>query len=135
MNPVTRIKELIPKLREADTAYFKLDAPLMTDLEYDRLDDELKHREEESGVTLAASPTQRVPGEVLEGLTAITHTRPMLSADKTKSVQEIHKFLDGRRAVLSWKLDGLTLVLCYDGGRLVKAITQGDGLKGEDVTP
>lgn len=76
MNPVTRMKELIPKLQEVDTAYFKLDTPTMTDLEYDRLYDELKRLEQESGVTLAASPTQRVSGEVLEGLTAVTHTRP-----------------------------------------------------------
>lgn len=100
MNPVTRMKELIPKLREADTAYFKLDAPTMTDLEYDRLYDELKRLEQESGIILAALPTQRVPGEVLEGLTAVTHTKPILSADKTKSIREIHKFLGGQRAEL-----------------------------------
>ena len=134
MNSVTRMKELISKLQEADAAYFKLDAPIMTDREYDRLYDELKRLEQESGIILAASPTQRVSGEVLEGLTAVTHTKPILSADKTKSIREIHKFLGGQRAVLSWKLDGLTLVLRYDGGRLVKAITRGDGLKGEDVS-
>jgi len=66
------MKELIPKLQEADTAYFKLDAPIMTDLEYDRLYDELKRLEQESGIILAASPTRRAPGEVLEGLTAVT---------------------------------------------------------------
>ncbi len=131
---VTRMKELILKLREADAAYFKLDAPIMTDLEYDRLYDELKRLEQESGIILVASPTRRTPDEVLEGLTAVTHTKPMLSADKTKSIREIHKFLGGQWAVLSWKLDGLTLVLRYDGGRLVKAITRGGGLKGEDVT-
>ena len=73
-------------------------------------------------------------GEVLEGLSAVSHTKPMLSADKTKSTGEIFKFVSGRRVVISWKLDGLTLVLRYAGGKLVQAITRGDGLKGEDVT-
>ena len=106
----------------------------MTDLEYDRLYNELAQLERDTGIILASSPTQRVSGEVLEGLSAVSHTKPMLSADKTKSTGEIFKFVSGRRVVISWKLDGLTLVLRYAGGKLVQAITRGDGLKGEDVT-
>jgi DNA ligase (NAD+) len=106
----------------------------MTNLEYDRLYNELAQLERDTGIILASSPTQRVSGEVLEGLSAVSHTKPMLSADKTKSTGEIFKFVSGRRVVISWKLDGLTLVLRYAGGKLVQAITRGDGLKGEDVT-
>ena len=106
----------------------------MTDLEYDRHYHELEQLEQETGIVLASSPTQRVSGEVLDSLTAVTHTKPMLSADKTKSTAEIFKFIGGRMVVISWKLDGLTLVLRYEGGKLTQAITRGDGLKGEDVT-
>lgn len=131
---LNKMKSLIAQLQKADEAYYGKDDPIMTDLEYDRLYGELEQLEKESGIVLTASPTQRVSGEVLESLTAVTHTKPMLSADKTKSASEIHKFIGGRKVVISWKLDGLTLVLRYEGGKLVQAITRGDGLKGEDVT-
>ena len=128
------MKALIARLLEADEAYYGRDDPIMSDYEYDRLYDELVRLEKESGIVLAASPTQRVPGEVLDSLATVTHTKPMLSAGKTKAINEIFKFIGGRKVILSWKLDGLTLVLRYKEGKLVQAITRGDGLKGEDVT-
>ena len=131
---LAKMKSLITQLREADTAYYGKDDPIMTDLEYDRLYGELVQLEQDTGIILTSSPTQQVSGEVLESLTAVPHTKPMLSADKTKSTDEIFKFIGGRKVVISWKLDGLTLVLRYEGGKLVQAITRGDGLKGEDVT-
>ena len=129
-----QMKALIARLLEADEAYYGRDDPIMSDYEYDRLYDELVRLEKESGIVLAASPTQWVPGEVLDSLATVTHTKPMLSAGKTKAINEIFKFIGGRKVILSWKLDGLTLVLRYKEGKLVQAITRGDGLKGEDVT-
>lgn len=131
---IDKMKALITQLQKADKAYYGEDAPVLSDREYDALYEELARLEKETGVILSGSPTQRVSGEVLEGLAAVTHTKPMLSAGKTKSVDELFKFIGGRKVVLSWKLDGLTLVLRYEGGKLVQAITRGDGLKGEDVT-
>jgi len=131
---LSKMKSLITQLRKADAAYFGKDEPIMTDLEYDQLYSELVQLERDTGIILASSPTQRVSGEVLESLAAVSHTKPMLSADKTKSTDEIFKFIGGRKVVISWKLDGLTLVLRYAGGKLVQAITRGDGHKGEDVT-
>lgn len=129
-----QMKALIARLLEADEAYYGRDDPIMSDYEYDRLYDELIRLEKESGIVLATSPTQRVPGEVLDSLATVTHTKPMLSAGKTKAINEVFKFIGGRKVILSWKLDGLTLVLRYKEGKLVQAITRGDGLKGEDVT-
>lgn len=131
---LNKMKSLIAQLLAANKAYYGEDDPIMTDLEYDQHYHELEQLEQETGIVLASSPTQRVSGEVLDSLTAVTHTKPMLSADKTKSTAEIFKFIGGRMVVISWKLDGLTLVLRYEGGKLTQAITRGDGLKGEDVT-
>lgn len=134
MQKIDRMRELIKIITDADTAYYKRDDPVMPDKAYDQLYDELVGLEQETGIILSSSPTQRVSGEVLEGLTTVRHTRPMLSAAKRKNVADIHKFLNGKMAILSWKLDGLTLVLRYEQGKLVQAITRGDGLEGEDVT-
>lgn len=132
---IKRMKELTAKIREADTAYYRDDKPIMTDRDYDALTEELKSLEQNTGLTLSGSPTQRVPGEILEELTPVRHTRPMLSADKTKSVDDLVRFAGTRDVVLSWKLDGLTLVLRYDNGGLQQAITRGrEGIIGEDVT-
>ena len=129
------MRKLITELTEADIAYYKHDDPLMTDREYDRKLDLLRSMEEESGIILSGSPTQKVSGEILEELVSVRHTKPMLSADKTKSIDELVKFADGRDAVLSWKMDGLTLVLRYENGALQQAITRGrEGIIGEDVT-
>ena len=130
-----RMRELIREIQEADIAYYKYDNPSMTDREYDLLMDELKQLEAETGLTLSGSPTQTVSGEILEELTPVRHTRPMLSADKTKSVDDLVRFAAGRDVLLSWKMDGLTLVLRYENGNLVQAITRGrEGIIGEDVT-
>lgn len=132
---INRMKELIRTIRDADTAYYKYDRPSMTDREYDALMDELKMLEESSGIVISGSPTQCTPGEILEGLNEVAHTRPMLSAAKTKSVDEVIRFIGGHPALISWKLDGLTLVLRYANGRLKQAITRGaEGRIGEDVT-
>ena len=130
-----RMKELVTQITEADVAYYKHDRPIMTDREYDVLYDNLLALEKETGVVLSNSPTRKVPGEVLEYLTQVEHTRPMLSAGKTKSRDEIVKFIGGKAAIVSWKLDGLTLVLRYKNGKLTQAITRGaEGRIGEDVT-
>lgn len=130
-----RMRELIRKIKEADTAYYKYDNPSMTDREYDLLVDELKGLETETGLTLSGSPTQMVSGDILEELTPVRHTKPMLSADKTKSVDDLVRFAAGRDVLLSWKMDGLTLVLRYENGSLIQAITRGrEGIIGEDVT-
>ena len=132
---VQYMKKLAVQISRADTAYFKYDKPEMTDREYDRLVERLKKLERETGIILSASPTNRVPGSILEGLKPVRHTKPMLSADKTKSVQNLERFADGKDVVLSWKLDGLTLVLRYEGGRFRQALTRGaEGIIGEDVT-
>lgn len=132
---IMRMRELIRKIKEADTAYYKYDNPRMTNREYDLLVDELKALEAETGLTFSGSPTQMVSGEILEELTPVRHTKPMLSADKTKSVDDLVRFAAGRDVLLSWKMDGLTLVLRYENGNLIQAITRGrEGIIGEDVT-
>lgn len=132
---VLRMKELIEKLKEADVAYYRDDDPIMSDREYDELTAELQQLEAKTDVILSGSPTQRVSGEILESLTPVPHTRPMLSANKTKDVEALVKFASKSQVILSWKLDGLTLVLRYKDGKLDQAITRGtDGIIGEDVT-
>lgn len=130
-----QMRELIERLTEADIAYYKNDAPIMTDLEYDRLTEELASLEHDIGLVLSGSPTQKVSGEILESLAEVRHTKPMLSAGKTKSIEDLIRFAAGRAVLLSWKMDGLTLVLRYEYGKLKQAITRGrEGIIGEDVT-
>lgn len=130
-----RMRELIEHLTEADIAYYKNDAPIMTDLEYDRLTEELASLEHDTGLVLSGSPTQKVSGEILESLAEVRHTKPMLSAGKTKSIEDLIRFAAGRAVLMSWKMDGLTLVLRYEYGKLKQAITRGrEGIIGEDVT-
>ena len=130
-----RMLELIRRLKDADIAYYRDDNPVMSDRDYDALTDELKSLEQDTGLILSGSPTQKVSGEILEELTPVRHTRPMLSADKTKSIDDLIKFAGGRDVILSWKMDGLTLVLRYNNGLLEQAITRGrEGIIGEDVT-
>ena len=130
-----RMLELIEQLNEADIAYYRDDNPVMSDRDYDILMDELKVLEKDTGLVLSNSPTQKVSGEILEELTPVRHTRPMLSADKIKSVDGLIQFAASRDVLLSWKMDGLTLVLRYEDGKLVQAITRGrEGIIGEDVT-
>lgn len=132
---IEQMRDLIATIKQADIAYFRDDRPIMSDRDYDVAVDLLKKLEQKTGVILSDSPTQKVPGEILESLVEVRHTRPMLSADKTKSVDDLVRFAGGRDVVLSWKLDGLTLVLRYDKGELQQAITRGrEGIIGEDVT-
>ncbi len=135
MNNLQHMKELIDTITKADEAYYQKDAPIMTDREYDKLVLELKMLEKTTGIRFAHSPVGRIPSDEKEELETVKHTKPMLSCQKTKSVDELVQFAGDRDTVLSWKLDGLTLVLRYEKGRFVQAITRGrDGLVGEDVT-
>lgn len=130
-----RIKELISILNKASDAYYKYNNPIMSDKNYDDLYDELEQLEKETGIILNNSPTQHVCGEVLPELKKVEHTKPMLSANKTKSISEIKKFVSKKLCVMSWKEDGLTIVLRYKNGVFTQAITRGQGgLIGEDVT-
>ncbi|WP_313524226.1 NAD-dependent DNA ligase LigA [Anaerotignum sp.] len=131
---VNRIKELISLLNEASKAYYQKDMEIMPNQEYDRLYDELVELEKESGIVLANSPTQRVGYTVLSNLKKIKHDSPILSLDKTKDTAKLESFLGDKAGILSWKLDGLTIVLTYENGELVQAITRGNGEIGEDVT-
>ena len=130
-----RMRELIDLLGAADIAYYRDDNPSMTDREYDAYTEELQRLELQTGLILSGSPTQRVSGEILEELASVPHTKPMLSANKTKSIEDLIRFARGHAVVISWKMDGLTLVLRYENGELYQAITRGrDGIIGEDVT-
>ncbi len=132
---LVKMRTLIERINEADIAYYRDDKPIMSDREYDALYDELKTLERQYGVVLTNSPTQKVSGEILSELKPVKHTKPMLSANKTKSLEDLYKFCQGKEVSLSWKLDGLTIVLRYEGGNFVQALTRGrDGLIGEDVT-
>ena len=132
---ILRMKELIDKLKVADVAYYRDDNPIMTDREYDLLVDELQKLEAETGQILSGSPSQKVSGEILEELIPVRHTKPMLSAKKTKSVEDLISFAAHRPVLVSWKLDGLTIVLRYEDGEFKQAITRGrEGVIGEDVT-
>lgn len=135
MDTLDQITQLINQLNTYSYHYYQLDDPLISDKKYDDLMDQLVALEKETGIILATSPTQKVQGYVLDSLKKVKHTRPMLSADKTKDVNNIKKFIGNKRCVLSWKEDGLTIVVRYKNGELEKAITRGkDGIIGEDVT-
>ena len=135
-----RMKELITTLNNASDAYYN-DSPVMEDIEWDRLFDELNALEKETGVIMPDSPTNKVSSvkEAHTSLPKIIHEKPMLSADKTKSISEIEAFCrnapaGNRKMSVSWKEDGLTIVLTYENGNLVQAATRGNGIEGEDVT-
>lgn len=134
MNQSDRIKELVNILNEAAKVYYSGTDEIMSNYEYDKLYDELLKLEEETGIVLSASPTQRVGYETLSELQKETHESPMLSLDKTKSVEALADFTGAHKSVLSWKLDGLTVVLTYNEGELVKAVTRGNGYVGEVIT-
>lgn len=134
MDKVKRIKELIAQLNEAAKAYYQEDREIMSNYEYDALYDELCALEEETGTIFNNSPTQKVGYEILSELPKEKHPSPMLSLNKTKSVDELADFLGSHSGVLSWKMDGLTVVLTYREGKLFKAVTRGDGETGEVIT-
>ena len=129
-----RMQELIAILNEAGKAYYQNAEEIMSNLQYDKLYDELVELEKELGVTLANSPTVNVGYEVLSELPKERHEKPMLSLDKTKDVERLKEFLGGQKALISWKLDGLTIVLTYRDGVLQKAVTRGNGEVGEVIT-
>lgn len=134
MDKREQIKELIKKLNEASRAYYKDDIEIMSNLEYDKLYDQLEELEKETGIVLANSPTQKVGYEVLQSLPKEAHKSKMLSLDKTKEVSQLKSWLGHEKGLLSWKLDGLTVVLTYENGKLAKAVTRGNGEVGEVVT-
>lgn len=134
MSKQDRIKELVELLNRAGKAYYQESHEIMSNYEYDALYDELVALEKETGMVLANSPTINVGYEVLSELPKETHEKPMLSLDKTKEVEGLKNFLGDKEGLLSWKLDGLTIVLTYEDGKLVKAVTRGNGEVGEVVT-
>ena len=133
-NKIDRIKELIEILNEASLAYYQESREIMPNIEYDKLYDELCNLEKETGTVFSNSPTINVGYEVLSDLPKEAHPSKMLSLDKTKDVDALKAWLNDHEGVLSWKLDGLTIVLTYEEGKLVKAVTRGNGEVGEVIT-
>lgn len=131
---IKKMKELGEKLREASRAYYQEDREIMSNVEYDALYDTLSALEKETGIVLADSPTVNVGYEAVEQLPKEEHERPMLSLDKTKEREALREFIGGHPTLLSWKLDGLTIVLTYENGELIKAVTRGNGIVGEVIT-
>ena len=131
---VTRMKELVQKLNEAAKAYYQEDREIMSNREYDALYDELEQAEKITGIVLADSPTVRVGYEAVDALPKETHESPMLSLDKTKDREVLRGFIGNHKTLLSWKMDGLTIVLTYENGELQKAVTRGNGIAGEVIT-
>jgi len=134
MTSLDRMKELVAILQEASKAYYANDREIMSNFEYDKLYDELVKLEEETGTILAGSPTITVGYEAVEELPKEIHESPMLSLGKTKDRNELKDWLKDKEGLLSWKLDGLTIVLTYENGKLEKAVTRGNGEVGEVVT-
>ena len=129
-----RMKELVSLLNKASRAYYQEAQEIMSNYEYDRLYDELKELEDELGITLSNSPTVNVGYEVVSELPKERHESPMLSLDKTKEVEELKNFVGDQKVLMSWKTDGLTVVLTYRDGKLYKAVTRGNGEVGEVIT-
>lgn len=126
--------ELVNKLNKAARAYYATDEEIMTNLEYDALYEKLEKLEQETGMILSNSPTQRVGYEILSELPKVAHATPMLSLDKTKDPNTLRDWLNFHQGVMSWKLDGLTIVLTYNNGELIQAVTRGNGEEGEVIT-
>ena len=131
---VNEMKELIERLNQAAKAYYQEDREIMSNVEYDALYDTLSALEKETGIVLADSPTVNVGYEAVEQLPKEEHERPMLSLDKTKERETLREFIGEHPTLLSWKLDGLTIVLTYENGELIKAVTRGNGIVGEVIT-
>ena len=131
---IIRMKELVELLNKASIHYYQYSEPIMTDYEYDALYDELVNLENETKITFEDSPTVNVEATVSEKLEKVEHVKPMLSLAKTKIVEELKEFINDKEGLLSWKLDGLTIVLTYKKGKLVSGVTRGNGIIGEVVT-
>ena len=134
MEKIKRIKDITEELWEYCHAYYVLDNPIISDKKYDAMLDQLKALEDEANFWLANSPTRKVQGQILDGFQKVTHSKPMLSAAKTKDINEIKRFVGSNGFYCSYKLDGLTLCVRYSNGKFVQAITRGTGTIGEDVT-
>lgn len=134
MEKQQRVKELVEILGEAARAYYQEDREVMSNKEYDALYDELAALEKETGIVLAGSPTVNVGYEVLSELEKVPHDSPMLSLDKTKNPEDLREWLGTQKGMLSWKMDGLTVVLTYRHGKLAQAVTRGNGMVGEKIT-
>ena len=131
---IARIKELVKQLNDAAKKYYMEDTEIMSNLEYDALYDELCALEKETGMVMSNSPTVKVGYEVVSELPKEAHEHPMLSLDKTKDVGALASWLGGQKGVISWKMDGLTVVLTYENGEMIKAVTRGNGEIGEVIT-
>ncbi|HJD27302.1 MAG TPA: NAD-dependent DNA ligase LigA [Candidatus Blautia intestinipullorum] len=129
-----QMKDLVKKLNKAAKAYYQEDREIMSNREYDELYDQLEKMEKDTGIVLADSPTVNVGYEAVDSLPKETHETPMLSLDKTKDREVLREFIGSHKTLLSWKMDGLTIVLTYDHGELEKAVTRGNGAVGEVVT-
>ena len=134
MDKKKRMQELVKLLNEASRTYYQEAREIMSNYEYDKLFDELVALEEELGIVLANSPTVNVGYEVLSELPKERHESPMLSLDKTKEIPRLQDFVGNQNTIISWKLDGLTIVLTYKEGKLFKAVTRGNGEVGEVIT-
>ena len=134
MDKISKIKQLTEELLQYCYEYYTLDKPSISDAEYDKKYTALEKLENSANFWLANSPTRKVQGSVLDGFTKVTHSKPMLSAAKTKDIDEIKKFIGDNKFYCSYKLDGLTMVVRYSNGKFVQAITRGTGIVGEDVT-
>lgn len=134
MDKKTIIQEKIRLLNEASKAYYQDSSEIISNFEYDKLYDELLELENETGIVMANSPTQKVGYEILSDLPKEKHPKPMLSLDKTKDREALASWLGSQEGLLSWKLDGLTIVLTYEEGKLIKALTRGNGQVGEVIT-
>ena len=133
-NSLQRMKELVETLNQASKAYYQEDREIMSNQEYDGLYDQLEQLEKETGTVLTNSPTVRVGYEAVNELPKEEHPSPMLSLDKTKDREVLRAFIGSHKSLLSWKLDGLTIVLTYENGELIKAVTRGNGIVGEVIT-
>lgn len=129
-----KMRDLIEKLKNASYAYYMLDAPIMSDREYNELYEKLEKLEAETGLYYNDSPTQKVQGGLLPYLQKVSFSEPMLSANKTKKPEELLDFVSKAKTIVSYKLDGLTLIVKYKNGKFIQAITRGGGWEGEDVT-
>ena len=127
MDKIKRTKELVKKLNEHRDAYYNKSRPIISDAEYDKLFDELKSLEIETGLVMSNSPTQTVGYEIKSKLEKVKHEYPMLSLDKTKSVDELNKFVGDKDAIVMLKLDGLTVAVTYENGIMIKAEPRGNG--------
>ena len=128
------MQELIDRLNEASDSYYRKNVSIMTDFEYDKLFDRLQVLEKETGIVLSNSPSINIEPEISNTLAHVEHSSPMLSLSKTKNVSELISFIQDKEGLLSWKLDGLTIVLTYENGKLISGVTRGNGIIGEVVT-